>query len=53
LWKFLKKIVRTNNYCEKFADYQKAIVEFFENISIYQKELETLLTLNFEIIKAS
>lgn len=53
LWKFLKKKVKTNNYCERFEDFQNSILNFFENIHIYQQELSSLLTLNFEIIAAS
>jgi transposase len=53
LWKFLKKKVKTNNYCEHFEDFQNSILHFFENIQIYQQDLQSLLTLNFEIITAS
>lgn len=53
LWKFLKKKVKTNNYCAKFEDFFDRIVKFFENIKQYEEELKSLLTLNFEIIQAS
>lgn len=52
LWKFFKKKVVTNKYYEKFSQFDDAIYDFFANISNYQQELKSLLTLNFEIIKA-
>lgn len=53
LWKFFKKMVVTNRYYEKIQQFEDAIYDFFANIKNYQKELRSLLTLNFEIIKAS
>jgi len=53
LWKFLKKKTKTNNYCEKFEDFQNTILRFFENLEIYRTELDSLLTPNFEIVLAS
>jgi len=50
LWKFLKKKIRKNKYYNTFEKFEKAICEFFKNIDQYKKELERLLTLNFEII---
>lgn len=53
LWKFLKKKVRINNYCATFVDFEQAIYDFFKDITKFENELQKLLTLNFEIIKAS
>jgi transposase len=53
LWKFLKKKTKTNNYCEKFEDFQNGILHFFENLEIFRNELDSLLVPNFEIILAS
>jgi len=53
LWKFLKKKTKTNNYCEKFEDFQNAILHFFENIETYRNELDSLLNPKFDIILAS
>ena len=50
LWKFMKKKVKGNKYYKTFKEFTKAIHDFFKNISQYKSELETLLTLNFEII---
>jgi len=53
-WKFFKKKALANQYYEKFADFRKACLSFFEkeNWEQYMPELQTLLTNNFEIIQA-
>jgi transposase len=50
LWKFMKKKVKGNKYYKTFKEFTAAIHDFFKNIDQYKPELETLLTLNFEII---
>ena len=50
LWKFMKKILTHNKYYKTFTEFTKAIHDFFKNIGQYQVALDTLLTLNFEII---
>lgn len=50
LWKFLKKKIRKNIYYDTFEKFTTAIYDFFKNIEQYKTELETLLTLKFEII---
>ena len=52
LWKFFKKIVVQNKYYEKFENFEKAIIQFFENIQKYKGELKSLLNFKFGIIKA-
>jgi transposase len=47
LWKFYKKEVCGNKYYEKFAEFKKKSLSFFENIRNYKKELKTLLVDNF------
>lgn len=49
LWGFFKSEVTHNHYYEKFADFKKASMAFFENIKDYRKELESLMTENFHI----
>ncbi len=51
LWKFYKKIVKQNQYHKTFKEFQEATVSFFQHIEKYQPELQTLLSLKFEIIK--
>jgi len=49
LWKFMKKNVMHNTYYEKFFDFKAKCMNFFENISAYRTQLETLMTENFHI----
>lgn len=50
LWKFLKKKIKKNKYYDTFKKFKQAIFDFFKNIKQYKTELDTLLTLKFEII---
>ena len=50
LWGFFKSKITHNHYYEKFADFKKASMSFFENIEDYRKELKSLMTENFHII---
>ena len=50
LWKFMKKKVTTNRYYRTFAELTEAIHHFFKYIGQYQHELDTLLTMKFEIL---
>lgn len=50
LWKFMKKKIVNSFYYEKYEDFKNAILKFFKNIRKYKKELESLITLNFQII---
>ena len=50
LWKFLKKKVINSYYYEKFDDFKKAVLGFFKNIKNYKDELESLLTLKFQLL---
>ena len=47
LWKFYKKEVLYDSYYEKFIDFKKQTISFFENISVHKEELLTLLKDNF------
>lgn len=50
LWKFMKKKVTANKYYKTFTEFTQAIHDFFKHIEQYQTELDTLLTLKFEIL---
>lgn len=54
LWKFFKKKVIYNRYYEKFEDFRKACLQFFhkKNLRRFRKELNSLLTDNFQIVSA-
>lgn len=51
LWKFLKKKVCTVYY-EHYCEFKKAIKDFLNNLKIYDDDLASLLTPNFNIINA-
>lgn len=50
VWKFFKKKVLSNHYQKKFDDFLEAVYDFFKSWEKYRDDLETVLTLNFEII---
>jgi len=52
LWKFMrKKVINTGFYRTK-EEFRRALLDFFEQIEIYKKELESLLTLKFKVINS-
>ncbi len=53
LWKFMKKEVINNEYYEKYSVFKQKILEFFDNITRYKKELDSLITYNFQILNAA
>ena len=53
LWKFFKKEKIRNKFYETYDEFMDMILDFFKNIrQDYSAEMENLITLNFEIIKA-
>jgi transposase len=50
LWRFMNRKVRNNQYYEKFVEFKKATLSFFENISNYKEELKSLLSKKFHIV---
>lgn len=50
-WKFFKKQVLYNQYYETFSQFKSACEGFFDNLESYHKQLRSLLTENFEIIR--
>jgi len=54
LWKFFKKLVLYNKYYSTFSEFKSACMEFFhkKNLRKYKKELDSLLTENFQIVSA-
>jgi len=49
LWKFVKKKVTYNEYYEKFSVFKEKIMGTLNNMDIYQKELESLMTEKFHL----
>jgi len=50
-WKFLKKKVCKNKYYSSFQKMLEELNYFLANLDIHEKELKSLLNLNFEIIQ--
>lgn len=53
LWKFFKKKIMKNNYYDTFEKFYQATCTFFQNWESFLPEMESLFSLNFEIIKAN
>jgi transposase len=53
LWKFFRKKVTKDRYCEKFGEFKLACEQFFKDLKRYKLELDSLLTENFQIIGAA
>jgi transposase len=52
LWKYLRKEVISSHFFETFAEFKSAIMDFFKNLDHHKLKLESLLTLNFQIISS-
>jgi len=52
LWKFFRKKVTKGKYYEKFAEFKSECERFFKDLKRYRRELDSLLTENFQIIGA-
>jgi len=50
IWKFFKKKVIKNSYYHSFQEFWNAVCSFFEKWDKWLPELESLLSLKFEII---
>lgn len=50
LWKFYHKIILYNQYYETFDEFKEKTKKFFQYIRKYKKNLDSLLTENFETI---
>jgi transposase len=50
-WKYFKRQVLYNRYYETFADYKAACKAFFAGLDAHQRQLRSLLTDNFEIVR--
>lgn len=49
LWLFFHKKITYNHYFETFSEFKTETINFFQNLKIYEKELTTLLTDNFQL----
>ena len=48
LWKLLRKKCINTHFYPDFKDFRQAILHFFEHLDQYKKELDTLITFNFQ-----
>ena len=51
LWKFTNEKIINLKYYPLFQDFKTKILDFYENINIYQKELEKRITYNFQLFE--
>src|SRR3989344_4214227 len=52
LWLFFHQKILYDKYYETFPEFKEAVLNFFQNIDIYKKELKTRLTDSFQTIPA-
>lgn len=50
LWRFFHQRITYNHYFETFDKFKNTTLDFFKNLNLYQKELSTLLTDNFQLV---
>ena len=48
LWKLLRKKCINTHYYPDFKDFRQVILNFFEHLGQYKKELDSLITFNFQ-----
>lgn len=51
LWKFLRKKVINTKFYPTFEGFRRAILAFFDNITDYKDELQSLITFNFQRLR--
>jgi len=54
VWKFFKKMILYNKYYPTFSEFKEVCLSFFKkrNLKMYRRELDSLLTENFQIVSA-
>lgn len=50
LWRFFHQKITWNHYFETYEEFRRVSLKFFKNITLYEKELSTLLTDNFQLV---
>lgn len=48
LWKLLRKKCINTHFYPEFKDFRHAVLQFFEQLGDYKKELDSLITFNFQ-----
>ena len=49
LWRLLRKEKLDLNYYEKYDDFTKGVLEFFDDLKNYENQLKSLMTFKFHI----
>lgn len=52
LWKYMRKKVINNRYYDKFSDFKKALMEFFEDLPDEKIELEKFIGTSLHLLQA-
>jgi len=50
LWGFFHRTVLWNHYFETAKEFKRECLKFFKNLNLYEKELSSLLTDNFQVV---
>ena len=50
LWRFFHQKITWNHYFETYDEFRRVSLKFFRNLKLYEKELSTLLTDNFQLV---
>jgi transposase len=50
LWKFMKKEAINSFYYDTLSEFRRGILDFFANISQWETQLKSLITLNFRVV---
>src|SRR3989338_9092962 len=50
LWRLFHQKVTYNQYYGTFPKFKESVLNFFDNIHLYQKEMKSLLTDNFQLV---
>lgn len=50
LWRFFHQKITWNRYFETYAEFRRVSLKFFRNLTLYEKELSTLLADNFQLV---
>ena len=50
LWRFFHQKITNNHYFETFDEFRKTSLKFFKDLNLYEKELSTLMTDNFQLV---
>jgi transposase len=50
LWRVLNRNIIYNKYYEKYEDFKKSVIGFFDNFKDYQEEISRVINFKFQIL---